>query len=146
MASLSAATPPPAAVVHEWILDSPSQLKLLRAALHQALTGRPYPPDAALQDVPEKMVIVATELATNALRHGLPPTAVQLGRSGDGNPTWVLDVLDHATAEVPEYADGRDPGLGGLGLYLARELALDIGWYVTGNTKHVWAEFPDTRP
>jgi hypothetical protein len=28
------------------------------------------------------------------------------------------------------------------GLVLAGALALDVGWYVTTNTKHVWARFP----
>ena len=36
----------------------------------------------------------------------------------------------------------RPPGAGGLGLQLAGKLALEVGWYVEGGIKHVWAEFP----
>jgi serine/threonine-protein kinase RsbW len=86
-----------------------------------------------------KMVLVATELATNALRHGLPPTVVRLFRVGD---EFIIDVADHDPTILPEYADARPPGAGGLGLRLAREFALDIGWFVDDETKHVWARFP----
>jgi hypothetical protein len=120
------------------VLNSPKELRDLRASLHTALTGSP---DLAgqLDDVPEKMILVATELATNALRHGRPPTVVSLFRLGDH---FVLDVADHDPEILPEYAEARPPGAGGLGLKLAREFSLDIGWFVTDNTKHIWAKFP----
>ena len=123
--------------VHTWVLDSPTQLRALRASLHEALTG-----DAALSgqldDVPEKMVLVATELATNALRHGRPPTVVRLHRADDH---YIIDVADQDPQILPEYADARPPGAGGLGLQLASQFSLDIGWFVTDDTKHVWAQF-----
>jgi serine/threonine-protein kinase RsbW len=138
MAILSASQPPPVAEIQTWVLDTPGQLKVLRASLYKALTGRDFPKNAQLDDVPEKLVLVATELATNALRHGLPPTIVKLGRAGN---RFILDVADHQPQVPPALADGRAPGEGGLGLQLARKLALDIGWYVLDGTKHVWAEF-----
>ena len=136
--SLSSSDPPVMIEIRRWVLDSPAQLRVLRASLYEAVTGRSFPSDATLQDVPEKLVIVATELATNALRHGLTATIVRLGESGG---FFVLDVADHDPSVVPEYTDERPPGAGGLGLQLARKLALDIGWYVADNTKHVWAQF-----
>jgi hypothetical protein len=138
MATLSASQPPPVAEIQAWVLDSPGELKVLRASLYKALTGRDFPKNAQLDDVPEKLVLVATELATNALRHGLPPTIVKLGRAGN---RFILDVADHQPQVPPALADDRAPGEGGLGLQLARKLALDIGWYVLDGTKHVWAEF-----
>jgi hypothetical protein len=126
--------------VREWTLDTSAELKGLRDSLHEALTGRPDA-DAALDDVPEKMVVVATELATNALKYGLPPTVVRLYRTDDH---FILDVADHDTTVLPEYAECRPPGAGGLGLQIARRLALDIGWFVAEPTKHVWATFPRT--
>ena len=33
-------------------------------------------------------------------------------------------------------------GTGGLGLQLTREFAVDVGWYISDVTKHVWAGFP----
>lgn len=139
MPFLSAQTPPTMTEVHSWVLDSPDQLRSLRASLHQAITGRPLPAGAELDEIPEKVVLVATELATNALRHGLPPTIVRLGRHGQ---LFVLDVADHSPDATPHYVDDRPPGAGGLGLQLASKLALDLGWYIADDTKHVWAEFP----
>jgi serine/threonine-protein kinase RsbW len=139
MPSLSAQTPPAMTELHRWVLDSPVQLRSLRASLHEAITGQPLPDGAELDEIPEKVVLVATELATNALRHGLPPTIVRLGKN---ELVFVLDVADHSPEAVPEYADDRPPGAGGLGLHLAKQYALDLGWYTQDNTKHVWAEFP----
>lgn len=142
MASLSAQLPPPMTELRRWVLDSVAQLKLLRASLHEAVTGEALAEGAVLDEVPEKVCLVATELATNALRHALPPTTVRLGRTGD---RYVLDVADHVTDVVPEYAEERALGEGGLGLQLAKKFALEIGWYVEGDSKHVWAEFPMPR-
>ena len=138
MALLSASQPPPVAEIQMWVLDTPAELKQLRASLYTALTGRDFPSNAQLDDVPEKLVLVATELATNALRHGLPPTIVKLGRAGH---RFVLDVADHEPQVPPSLAEDRAPGEGGLGLQVARKLAVDVGWYVLDGTKHVWAEF-----
>lgn len=139
MAELTASSPPAGSEIRHWVLDTPKQLKDLRANLHEALTGRPLPTGASLEEIPEKVVLVATELATNALRHGMPPTIVRLCRTPD---RYVLDVVDHDPTAVPVYAEERPTGAGGLGLQLARRLALDLGWYVADGTKHVWAQFP----
>ena len=55
---------------------------------------------------------------------------------------FILDVADHDPEVLPEYADARPPGAGGLGLHLVRRFALDVGWYTTEQAKHVWAAFP----
>jgi two-component sensor histidine kinase len=85
------------------------------------------------------MTVVANELATNALRHGLPPTVVRLLRAGDH---LILDVADHDLNAAPEVVDDRPLGEGGLGLQLTQTFAVDIGWYTANRTKHVWASFP----
>ena len=125
--------------VRHWALNSPGELRELRASMRTALA--PGADTAEMDDVPAKMVLVATELATNALRHSLPPTVVRLFRAGD---EFVIDVADNDPTILPEYADARPPGAGGLGLRLASEFALDIGWFVDDGTKHVWARFPVT--
>lgn len=134
--------PTPHEEIQRWVLDSFSELRALRASLHKALTGQPLPDDGELDEIPEKMAIVATELATNALEHTHPPTVVRLLRTGT---SFVLDVADQEPDMAPELAEGRAPGDGGLGLQLARRLALDVGWYVSGDAKHVWADFPVAR-
>ncbi|NCT91030.1 ATP-binding protein [Cellulomonas sp. APG4] len=127
--------------VARWVLDSPQELSALRGELTFALTGERASGRATLGTVPEKMVLVASELATNALRHGLPPTTVTL-RCMDGQ--WMLDVADQDPEATPFLASGRDAGEGGHGLRLTELLAEQVGWYTTDATKHVWACFPDS--
>jgi hypothetical protein len=132
--------PPEATVeVRQWVLDGFAQLRQLRGSLFTALTGEPMPPDGELDEVPERIAVVATELATNALRYGRPPTQVTLRRT---EHTFVLDVADDDPTAVPQLAGPRPPGAGGLGLHIVGEFARDLGWYADHGTKHVWAEFP----
>lgn len=122
-----------------WVLDSTEGLGQLRGSLFEELTGDPYVTSSALDDIPEKMVLVVSELATNALRHGKPPTIVTLMATATEQ---LLDVADHDVATEPAIAQGRELGAGGFGLVLAQRLAFDVGWYVTELTKHIWARFP----
>ncbi len=55
---------------------------------------------------------------------------------------FVLDVADHDLTNFPEHADIRPLHAGGRGLLLAQSFSLDVGWYATEHTKHVWATFP----
>lgn len=127
--------------VEEWVLDTAGELTTLRASLYRALTGNTLPPGGGLGRVPEKIVLVASELATNALRHGVPPTIVRLLTNG---PEFLLDVADHDTSAEPHVPGVRAPGDGGFGLYLAQTLSLDVGWFTDEMTKHVWARFSTT--
>jgi signal transduction histidine kinase len=135
--------PTPSTHVAEWVLDSFAELRLLRASLHEALTGEPLPEGGVLDEIPEKVAVVATELATNALAYTRPPTVVQLSRTEE---TFILDVTDDDPEVSPEFAENRAAGAGGLGLHLARDLSDGLGWYVDGGVKHVWAQFPIPQP
>jgi serine/threonine-protein kinase RsbW len=140
MASLPVSAPHREAVeLHRWILDSYDELRGLRASLHDVITNGVVSASDPLDDVFDRMAVVTTELATNALRHGLPPTVVRLLRAGDH---LVLDVADHDMGAPPELVDDRPLGDGGLGLQLTQTFAVDIGWYTADDTKHVWASFP----
>ncbi|MBG0569361.1 ATP-binding protein [Actinoplanes aureus] len=141
MTALPASAPHPGAVeLHRWTLSDFRGLRLLRAALRSALaeatTGERTA--AELGDLTDRMAVVATELATNALRHGLPPTVVCLLQDED---RLVIDVADHDLEAEPYFDRDRPPGMGGLGLVLARSFAIDVGWYKNADTKHVWASF-----
>lgn len=120
-----------AAELHRWTLDDFRGLRALRAALRAALTEVEV-------DEMEKIAVVATELATNALRYGRPPTEVRLMSRAD---RLVVDVADRELAAEPVFDLHRPPGGGGLGLVLACHFALDVGWYKTASAKHVWASF-----
>jgi len=117
-------------------LDSFAELRGLRAALREAVAAISGAEPGELFD---RMAIVATELATNALRHGLPPTVVRLLAEAD---RLIIDVADHDRRTGPLPADDRPLGQGGLGLRLVRTFAVESGWYTTGDTKNVWASFP----
>jgi serine/threonine-protein kinase RsbW len=136
MTSLRASAPPPAAdELCSWTLAQFGELRDLRLQLRRQLA---HEPAAELDDLVDRISVVATELATNALRHGLPPTVVRLLRKDD---RLFLDVADHDLDAPPEVAD-RPLGAGGLGLKLTQTFAIDVGWYITDATKHVWASFP----
>jgi anti-sigma regulatory factor (Ser/Thr protein kinase) len=135
MSSLRSSRPPSGCTeVGSWTLGDSRQLSALRHSLQDALDGG----RDELDEVPEKVALVASELATNALRHGLPPTVVRLLRSDEA---FVLDVADHDTGVIPQPEDEESDSEGGRGLQIARRLALDVGWYAADTTKHVWAQF-----
>ena len=130
---------PQATELRRWQLSSAADLRGLRASLHQALTGEELVAGEELGEVPELMVLVATELATNALRHGIPPTIVRL-LVAEGR--FILEVADHDLSTIPELVDTRPMGAGGRGLQIAEAVSLDVGWYATDRTKNIWAAFP----
>ncbi|MGX6600653.1 ATP-binding protein [Micromonosporaceae bacterium Da 78-11] len=131
--------PPGARDIRRWVLDTPAELRTLRSSLIEVITGSHRAGADALGEVAETMVVVATELATNALRHGLAPSTVRLSRTDDH---FILDVADHDVRTRPIYDLSRPPGAGGLGLPLVRDLSDGLGWYLTATTKHVWARIP----
>lgn len=137
MTSLPESVPyPSAAEICRWTLVAFGDLRGLRAELREVVTrsARGDPGEVA-----DRMTVVANELATNALRHGLPPTVVRLLR--DGN-RLIIDVADQDREAEPRVAVDRPLGAGGLGLQLTRTYAVDVGWYATDVAKHVWASFP----
>ncbi|GIF02674.1 ATP-binding protein [Actinoplanes siamensis] len=141
MTQLRTSPPPPdAELLHLWVLDTSAELRSLRAALQAALAEHSDARSGPLDDIPDRMVLVATELATNAIRHGRPPTEVRLLHTGE---LFVLDVADHDLTTIPELADTRPIDAGGRGLLLAQSFAVEVGWYATEQTKHIWATFGD---
>lgn len=125
-------------LVRSWLLDTAQDLAHLRASLKTEL-AQGIAPEPDLARVAHAMVLVASELATNALKHGIPPTIVRLLRRSD---MFLLDVADHDLSTRPRLAEARAPGEGGFGLQIARRIAFEVSWYTTDVTKHVWAIFP----
>ena len=125
-------------MVQQWVVADYPQLRLLRASLRQAVDAQSLPPGRELEDVAERMAVVATELATNALQHGSSQAVVRLSRSARA---FVVDVADELPSVAPQLVERGQLETGGRGLHITRELALDTGWYVAGGRKHVWAQF-----
>ncbi|GAA3957793.1 ATP-binding protein [Actinoplanes auranticolor] len=141
-------SPPPAQAVQleQWSLTNGDELRPLRLGLRAALSAHGLVDPAPADEIVDRVVLVATELASNALRHGRPPAVVRLLRCDDGR--FVVDVADHDLAGVPKLAGIHLAGVGGRGLHIVRTLALDLCWYATATTKHIWASFPvaDAQP
>ncbi len=139
-ADLASAHPPDRFVeVRSWALASVTDLSRVRRELLAEVTAPHAGPQQRLGRVPENMVLVASELATNALEHGLPPTTLTLFADGQD---YLLDVGDTDLSTVPILAGERPMGAGGFGLLIARRLSQEVGWYTDHATKHVWATFP----
>jgi len=139
-AGLASSVPPDRFTpVRSWSLDSVTDLARVRRELLHEVTAAHAEPQLTLGRVPENMVLVASELATNALQHGLPPTILSLLTDGRD---YLLDVCDSNLEAVPVVAGERPMGAGGFGLVIARRLSQDVGWYTADTTKHVWAIFP----
>ncbi len=117
-------------------LRSLAELARLRARLRAALTGHPLVERPEREHWSERLVLIADELSSNALRHGRAPVATALSRSGD---EWLIAVSDASMDVPPTPAEGRDPGLGGFGLYLVADLAVRHGWSRVRGAKTVWA-------
>jgi serine/threonine-protein kinase RsbW len=137
MTAVNRSRPPPHAVeLDRWSLTSAGDLCSLRTMLGHAL--QPIP-DGDPDETAERVALVATELATNALQHGLPPTTVRLLRHDD---RYILDVIDHAPGIAPQGPATSSTSNRGRGLAIVRSMSLQVGWYVTAGTKHIWASFP----
>lgn len=129
------ASPPAAAPVLSWQLDSVSELPRVRAELRQhAAAGERVTADAR-----DQLILALDEMASNALRHGGGGVQATVRQTPDA---YLVEVSDRAAASPPTPAVGRDPSEGGLGLYLIAEMATEHGWYVEGGAKHVWALLP----
>ncbi|WP_431935607.1 ATP-binding protein [Micromonospora sp. RP3T] len=140
MGQLRTSPPPPqAAELERWVLATPAELREVRALLRDALNRHGLVQGEDLDEVPHMVLLVVTELASNALRHGRPPTIVTLLATDD---CFLLDVADHDVSSVPELSDIHPMDSGGRGLFLAQSISLDVGWYATGETKNIWASFP----
>ncbi len=123
------------------MVDTLTELHSLRAGLRAEINARAHADvDRPLGEVAGDLVLVASELATNAIRHGRAPTIVTLHQDGT---RFLLEVADHDLSNRPRIVSGRPPGQGGFGLQIARRLAVDVGWYRTEEVKVVWAEIGD---
>ena len=117
-------------------LGTTFELSGLRRRLREATTGSPTVLHPEREHWAERLVLIADELTSNALRHGGGPVATALSRIGRN---WMVSVSDRSPEIPPVLAQGRDPAQGGLGLHLIADLAVRHGWFAERGTKTVWA-------
>jgi two-component sensor histidine kinase len=117
-------------------LQSLQELSRLRARLRATLTGSSMVVHPEQEHWSERLVLIADELTSNALRHGGSPVAMTVSRLAD---RWMVAVSDSSPAVPPSPAEGRDPGLGGFGLYLVADLSAAHGFFLEPGAKSVWA-------
>lgn len=98
---------------------------------------------ASLASVSERLALVVTELAGNALRHASPPVHVLLQVGTDG---WLLMVTDRRPGAAPAVREPDPEQGGGRGLHLVRALSQGVGWYAASGRKCVWALLGDEPP
>ena len=89
----------------------------------------------------EDLLLVVSELVTNAVVHGVEPIVVTMVRAPERVRVEVTDGADrsspHGSARVPADAEN------GRGLAVVTRLAVAWGWRATpGSGKTVWAELP----
>lgn len=120
-------------MIVEWVL--PDDLTAARAARAHVADdlGRRGVPDAAADDV----ILVASELAANAIRHGAPPALLRL-EYADGRVR--VTVSNHGDAPDPRIVDAAADADHGRGLAMVRAIADEIGWERDGDRLDVWAE------
>lgn len=121
-------------MIVEWTL--PDDLSAARAArVHVADDlARRGVPDSVADDI----LLAASELAANAIRHGSPPALLKLGYSAG---RVRVTVSNHGGSSDPiVLAVAHDSGHG-RGLAMVQALADEVGWEREGDRLEVWAEF-----
>jgi anti-sigma regulatory factor (Ser/Thr protein kinase) len=142
MVGLRLSPPPSSTVLDQWVLTDFQQLRVLRASLRRAVDAQAFAPGSEIDDVVERLAIIATELTTNALTHAQAPAVVRLSRS---RTAFLLDVADNRPSAPPTIGEARTAGARGRGLPITQDLSLDTGWYVADGSKHVWAQIDIPR-
>ncbi|MEU6369307.1 ATP-binding protein [Streptomyces sp. NPDC046931] len=118
---------------------APRAVSAVRRRVRAVLTTLNVPADAA-----ENVLLVVSELLTNALVHALPPAALRLSRVlVDGRAVVRVEVTDKGPAR-PSGAPGRpvDPDEHGRGIGIVTTLSARCGVHLHPDGTCRWAEVP----
>ncbi|MFF7457023.1 ATP-binding protein [Kitasatospora sp. NPDC008115] len=93
--------------------------------------------DTTERAVVTDVVLLVSELVTNAVRHTGGPGTLLLARGGS---LLRIEVTDSSPRPPRSRRPRRPEDLGGLGLFLLARLTRRWGWYRHGPGKAVWCE------
>lgn len=139
--------PPPSApgeLLGTWTLTRAEELAGLRRSTTEAL--RPQRTDGSggdgLRD-DQLLLLILSELATNALKYGSQPITASVHDQDDG---WFVEVRDANWRTPPGRRPHDDARPGGHGLRILDTATTDWGWYPgpDAGVKRVWAVVPRT--
>ena len=117
----------------EWVLpDDLTAAGTAREHVDYALAGVTLP-----ADVRDDLVLIASELAANAVRHGSPPAMLRLDRDAG---SIRITVSNHGDAPDPRILTAEPHADHGRGLAMVEQLADRVGWARDGDRLDVWAE------
>ena len=88
-------------------------------------------------EIVEDTVLVASELAANAVRHGAPPVTLTLEQRGD---RVRVSVRDRGSGTDPRVPAPSDTAGSGRGLAMIQQISVDHGWDRLEDGLIVWAE------
>ncbi|MET8246124.1 ATP-binding protein [Streptomyces sp. NPDC005202] len=126
------------------IRPDPAEVGRARRWARSRLAGSGIQADEPLA---ETLILLVSELVTNAVVHTGCPAVLRLSLSGGAAETTTvrLEVADTSTrAPVPRCPDGD--ATGGRGLALVDGLADRWGWSREGTGKRIWCELDRCAP
>lgn len=122
-------------MITEWHLpDDLSAAARARERVAQELEQRGLSGDAV-----DDAVLIASELAANAVRHGQPPALLRIEYLSGAIRVSVVN--EHSVGD-PEFLAVAPDSNHGRGLAIVAQLAQDCGWSREGHRLEVWAELP----
>jgi anti-sigma regulatory factor (Ser/Thr protein kinase) len=121
-------------------MDDPLTLSLPRDPQAAAIVRRWVAAEFGERLAPKRLAdlqLVASELVTNAIRHGEGQVTVRVGGHDEA---IVIEVVDEGEGEAPCVRPQPADETGGWGLQIVDRVAL--AWGAFEGTTHVWAELP----
>ncbi|MFD8609132.1 ATP-binding protein [Streptomyces sp. NPDC059631] len=118
------------------LLHMPGAVSAVRRRVHRLLGGWNLPAEAA-----DDVLLVVSELVTNALVHARPPATLRLWRVPvDGHGAVHVEVSDLGPAAPPTPGSAPDPDEHGRGLGIVTALSARCGVRADRTGTSRWAE------